>query len=96
MEKICPCCNEPYQTSWSNQIACHKLQCKTQYTAQHLKENQLKRLGRYTGKEDLEDIDRSSFMGFYTYMKMRPFYFQDLSSMTPTPEHIKEFYYESL
>lgn len=92
MEKLCPYCEENFNTGFLNQATCHKERCKQQYIAQRMRINHLKRHGKET-VEDLENLDRSTLSGFYTYMKKRPFYFQSLSSMVPTSQNIKEYFY---
>lgn len=95
MEKICPYCDETYQTIHANQISCDKSDCKYQHEAKRTMIKRLKRQGKDI-IEDLEDWDRGTFSGFYMYMKKRPYYFQELSSMLPTSQNIKEYFYDSL
>ncbi len=96
MEKVCPYCEREYQTSFEHQIACHRLSCKQQHISKRMRKNHLSRTNQIVIEGDLEDCDRSTFSGFLSYMRKRPFYFEMLSSMDPTPENIKEYFHLSV
>ena len=95
MKKLCPYCEKEFDTGFSNQATCNKDRCKQQHVSERMRINYLKRQGK-DPEEDLEDLDRSTFPGFFTYMKKRPFYFQALSTLPPTQQNIKDYFYTEL